>query len=46
MKYNFETESFEYYSDNKRIVPYLHLETTAKHFVIENNCKIIFKEPY
>ena len=44
MKYNFETESFEYYSDNKRIVPYLHLETTAKHFVIENNCKIIFKE--
>ena len=44
MYYNFETETFCYYCENKKAIPYSYLETVAKLFILENDCKILFKE--
>ena len=43
MTFNKEEDVFEYYTDKKRYISYYHLETVAKRFVIENECKSIFK---
>ena len=40
LTFNIEKEHFEYYSD--ATVPYRFLETVARKFVIQNNCKSIF----
>ena len=42
MNYNFETKSFNYYCQNKNSISYLHLESVAQRFTIENDCKILF----
>ena len=39
--FNFETEVFDYYCDKKDI-PYLYLETVARKYVTQYNCKQIF----
>jgi len=39
--FNFETELFDYYCDKKDI-PYLYLETVARKYVTQYNCKQIF----
>ena len=44
MYYDFETKSFNYYCENKNSIPYLHLETVAQRFTIENDCKILFTD--
>jgi len=36
MRYNINTEVFEFYSDNT--VPYRYLETVARKYVLTNNC--------
>ena len=43
MTFNKEEDVFEYYTDKKRYISYYHLETVAKRFAIENECKSIFK---
>ena len=43
MTYNGDEDVFEYYADKKRYISYYHLETVAKRWCIENNCRAIFK---
>ena len=43
MTYNKDEDVFEYYTDKKRYISYYHLETVAKRWCIENNCRAIFK---
>lgn len=48
MKYNIDYETFWYYSEKKHI-PYKILDTVARKFTIENNCKSIcinYKKEY
>ena len=42
MYYDFETKSFNYYCQNKNSIPYLHLESVAQRFTVENDCKTLF----
>lgn len=41
MKFNHNTESFEYYCDDKNI-KYIVLDTVARKLAIDNNCKLIY----
>jgi len=45
MYYDFETKSFNYYCQNKNSIPYLHLESVAQRFTVENDCKTLFIDP-
>ena len=48
MTYNNKTESFWYYADNKN-VHYKYLDSVARYFTIQNNCRQIcvnYKEEY
>ena len=40
--YNITTKQFEYYSD-RRDIPYSILNSLAKYYCIQNNCKFIYK---
>jgi len=42
MSYNKETECFSYYTDNLKEITYDILETVARKFVVENDCKTIY----
>ena len=42
--YNAERETFDYYSNNT--VPYRFLETVARKFVINNNCRHLYVSDY
>ena len=42
MKYDKETECFVYYTDHLKQITYGFLETVARKFVIENDCKLIY----
>lgn len=42
MNYDKETECFVYYTDNLKQITYGFLETVARKFVVENDCKIIY----
>ena len=42
MRYNLDEETFEYFT-NSRNIPHSYLDVVAKKFIIENDCKIIYK---
>ena len=42
MRYNLEEETFEYFT-NSRNIPHNYLDVVARKFIIENDCKIIYK---
>ncbi len=42
MSYDKEMDCFLYYTDNLKEITYAILETVARKFVIENDCKIIY----
>ena len=42
MNYDKETECFVYYTDHLKQITYGFLETVARKFVVENDCKIIY----
>ena len=44
MTYNKDTESFWYYADHLKDIHYSMLETVARKFVIEHNCKRIYMQ--
>ena len=44
MYYNFDTNTFEYYFNNKTAIKYSELEAVAKLFTITYNCRILFIE--
>ena len=42
MRYNLDEETFEYFT-NSRNIPHSYLDVIAKKFIIENDCKSIYK---
>ena len=44
MYYDFATDTFNYYIDNKNAITYYELEAVAKLFAIKNNCRSLFIE--